>query len=186
MEREKIYALMMSALDGEELTATDSAEMDAYLLHDTDLAQEWESMQRVDTLFRLTPLVAPPANFAQRTLERLPAPSRNHVWAVSAFYIALLIGGLIPIVAGLWLLTAYGDVLQQTVVFQALNQTVGVSLQALGAILGAVGTVAANAVNDQPFVMGWIFLLLGIVVMWRNVYRYMLQPTPLPVRSVRR
>jgi anti-sigma factor RsiW len=185
MERERVYALMMSALDGEELTAADSAELDAVLLQDTELAQEWTSMQHIDTLFRQTPLVAPPANFAQRTLERLPTPSRNHVWAVSAFYLALLIGGLIPILAGLWFLTAYGDVVQQTAVFQALNQTVGVSLQAFGAVLSAVATVAANAVNDQPFVMGWIFLLLGIVVLWSNVYRYMLQPVAQPVRIFR-
>ncbi|MCO5182352.1 MAG: hypothetical protein M9965_00130 [Anaerolineae bacterium] len=184
-ERERVYALMMSALDGEELAETDSAELQASLVDFPDLAREWASMQQIDTLFRSTPLVAPPPGFAARTLERLPAPSRQHIWAVSLFYVALLIGGLLPIMAGLWFFTAYGDVVQQTAIFQALNQTIGVALQSGVAVVGAVGVVAADVVRKQPIVMGWLFLLIGIVAMWRNVYRYMTRAVaqPVPART---
>lgn len=184
-ERERVFALMMSALDGEELAADDSAELQACLLESHDLAREWAAMQHIDTLFRSTPLVAPPPGFAARTLERLPAPSRQHIWAVSLFYIALLVGGLLPIMMGLWFFTAYGDVMQQTAIFQALNQTIGVALQSGVAVVGALGIVAADVVREQPVVMGWLFLLVGIVAMWRNVYRYMLRAVaqPVPIRT---
>ena len=115
-----------------------------------------------------------PPGFAARTLERLPAPSRQHIWAVSLFYVALLIGGLLPIAGRFVVFTAYGDVVQQTAIFQALNQTIGVALQSGVAVVGAVGVVAADVVREaKPIVMGWLFLLIGIVATWRNVYRYM-------------
>jgi hypothetical protein len=175
-EHERIYSLMMSVLDEEVLTAAESAEMDALLLQNPDLAHEWEAMRAVDRLFRQSAVIIPPLGFAERTMERLPAFSRQRIWAVTAFYLALLVGGLIPILAGLWLFTAYGDVISQVALFQAFNQTVGVAVQSGIAVIGAIGVITADTLLEQPFLMGWVCLLIGIVAMWRNVYNYMLRP----------
>lgn len=175
-ERDHIYSLMMSALDGEALSETDSAELETCLLQDAQLNREWLAMQRIDALLRHAPLVQPPLDFAHRTLSRLPENARQRRWVIAMFYGILLLGGLLPVLAGVWLFAVYGDALQQLALVQAFNQTIGVGLQAVTAVVGALGAVAANAVREQPFVMAWVCVLLGIVLMWRNVYRYMMQP----------
>ncbi len=100
MEEERMLVLMMEALDG-ELSGADSAEFGAHLQGNPDLAQEWRAMLAVDTLFRLTPSLAPPANLAARTLARLPNTAHRR-WLTGGLFVTLFLLGLAPVVAFFW------------------------------------------------------------------------------------
>lgn len=176
VDEERIFTLMMDALD-DELDEQGSAELVAYLAEHPDLAQEWEAMQWVDNLLVTTPPVAAPDALVAHTLARLPAPRLRRLFLFLGFD-ALLLVGLLPIVAGLALVRV------------DLGAVIGTSLQELW-VFGRVFTTAITAtlrsvLATQPQVWAYLAVMLGILVAWRIVYYQMsatLQPIPLPPRS---
>lgn len=175
MEEERMMTLMLEALDG-ELTEAESAELGAYLQQDPALAQEWRAMLAVDTLFRLTPSLAPSHSLVNRTLARLPDPSANR-WVVGTLFVTLLLLGLMPVIVFLWLSAQVGGSSLLELSTNSASQLV-VLVQAL---LRAALSVLADVVRAQPAVWGWLAVMLGIILSWRTLYRQLTGEAMQPV-----
>ncbi|HEX6384541.1 MAG TPA: zf-HC2 domain-containing protein, partial [Anaerolineae bacterium] len=100
MEHDEIYTMMMDALDG-ELSASNRIELESHLRACPPCAREWQALLAIDMLFRQTPALRPAADFAQRTLARLPN-RRYRIWAIMAVYVLLLLSGMLPLFLGVW------------------------------------------------------------------------------------
>jgi anti-sigma factor RsiW len=175
MESEDVYTLMMDALDG-ELSEAGRAELESHLRARPDLAQEWAAMQAVDTLLQRAPLVVPPATFVARTVARLPN-RRRRLWTSAIVYLMLLGSGLIPLAAIIWIALAFMPGLDAPVLAQSLWQAGGELVRlaqvVVTALLGGIGQLVA----EQPALVGWLLLMMGIVALWGGVYnRLVLQP----------
>lgn len=168
MEHEEIIDLMMDALDG-ELSAAGEAELVAHLRARPDLAAEFERMQAVDWLLRETPAVAPPAGFVQRTVRRLPAASRRHLWMGVFVYALFLVAGLIPLVGIGWAAVQLVPALTQPAMWAGLWQAVLAVLNAGGVILRALVAGAGELVAEQPQIIGWLLLMVLVVTVWGGV-----------------
>lgn len=166
---EDVYLLMMEALDGE--LNEEQAEDLARYLQDPDYAQEWEALQAMDSMFTASPLLAPPPDFAQRTLAALPN-RRLRVWVTSVVYLLLFISGLLPLVLGgltflVFQTNATGGFLS------VLTQLTGVA----GTVLSALWLGLSELVTQQPMVIGWSLVMLGTIYLWGGVFRrVVLQP----------
>ena len=68
---DRIYALMMDALDG-PLSSEEQGQLDSAFLPHPELAAEWQAILMVDALLLEAPTVAPPNRFAARTIARVP------------------------------------------------------------------------------------------------------------------
>lgn len=160
-----MMTLMMEALDG-ELTEMESAELGDYLQRDPAVAQEWRAMLAVDTLFRLTPSLTPPHSLVNRTLARLPDTGANR-WVVGALFVMLLLLGLTPLVIFFWFSAQTGSSSLPELSTGSANQLV----MLLQTLLRAALSVLADVVREQPVVLGWLTVMLGIVLSWRTLYR---------------
>src|SRR5512132_2316679 len=69
---EPMIELMMRALD-RELGDTERARLDAHLKECASCAREWQSLSLVHQRLAVTPLLAPPGDFAARFRVRLAA-----------------------------------------------------------------------------------------------------------------
>lgn len=171
MEHNEIYLLMMEALDG-ELGEPERREMAAHLHHCTRCAREWQAIQAIHTLFQQTPALSPAAGFTQRTLARLPN-RRYRLWAISAIYGLLLVSGLAPLLVVAWLISLLAPVLAQPAFVRSLVQAAGQVARIIQAILGAfwqgLGSLG-ELVGQQPAVLGWLLVMLGLVFLWSGVY----------------
>lgn len=169
MEHEDVYLMMMEALDG-ELAAGQQAELENHLLMCLACRREWQALVAIDRLFRQTPALAPAADFAQRTLARLPN-RRYRVWLISVIYVVLLLSGTLPVLGGLWVISRWGPVMSQRSLLGSLWASVNHMLQVAGTVLGALlGSVGEFAIQ-QPMVVGWLIVMIGIVILWSGVYR---------------
>jgi hypothetical protein len=164
MEEERIYQLMIKALDGES-DAAESAELQTRLDESPALAHEYAMMARIDTLLRTTPAVAPPRNLVARTLAQLPQAQHN-LWFIGVFYMVLLFSGLLPIGLGVWAYFQFGDLAVLDTFLQTGSSVWGVTQTLAGALITSIG----NLIADQPLIFGWLTILLGIVLTWRSVY----------------
>lgn len=175
MEQEELYALMMEALDG-ELSETGLAELESHLRARPRLAREWEAMRAVDALFRSSPVLQPAVNFRQQTLARLPG-SRQRLYAGVIIYLMILVSGLIPLAAAVWVAVQLLPALTQPALLRSLWQGgiefVGLVQLMFSAFFGGVG----EFVREQPDIFAWGFLLVAIIALWVVVYsRLVLQP----------
>ena len=175
MEQEELYALMMEALDG-ELSETGLAELESHLRARPRLAREWEAMRAVDALFRSSPVLQPAVNFRQQTLARLPG-SRQRLYAGVIIYLMILVSGLIPLAAAVWVAVQLLPALTQPALLRSLWQGgiefVGLVQLMVSAFFGGVG----EFVREQPDIFAWGFLLVAIIALWVVVYsRLVLQP----------
>jgi anti-sigma factor RsiW len=168
-EEEVVYALMMDALDG-ELSASRWDELQAHLRTHPHLAQEWQAWQAVDQLLHATPALAPAADFTERTLARLPNLAQRRA-VLGTLYTMLLILGALPVIGLAWisflllpLLTATGP-LGGVVTFAASLLTV-----AQVVVKAAVGSTI-DFVAQYPYVLGWLFVMAGLVFLWNGVYQ---------------
>lgn len=168
MEHEEIVDLMMDALDG-ELSAAGEAELVAHLRARPDLAVEFERMQAVDRLLRETPAVVPPAGFVQRTVRRLPAASRRHLWMGVFVYALFLAAGIIPLVGLAVAVVQLVPALAQPAMWAGLWQAVLGVLNAAGVILRALVSGAGELVAEQPQIIGWLLLMVLVVTVWGGV-----------------
>lgn len=166
---ERIYALMMDALDG-ELTPVEHEELQAHLIAHPSYMAEWQAMQAIDTLFRQTPALTPTADFAQRTLARLPN-RQTRVWLIGAIYGLLLVSGVLPLLLGLWVYNQLGDVLAEPAFLNSVWLALGNGLQILSAVLEAMLKGAGELILQQPAVLGWLLVMGGLVFLWGGLYR---------------
>lgn len=166
---------MMDALEG-VLEPAESAELQTYLSQNPDLAGEWEAMQSIDEMLRIAPPVTVPVNFVNSTVNRLPSARRRRLF-MAAFYLALLLGGLVPFALGFLLSTQVGDASlggQSIAEATQLLRVIGTGL------LSALRTVASS----QPIFFGWFALMLSIILTWAAVFRQysgQVQPVLVPV-----
>ena len=172
MEHEEFYMLMMDALDG-ELLADEQRLLESHLRACPDCMREWQAMSAIDALFRRSPMLSPAADFTQRTLARLPN-RRLRLWLMGVVYVALLMAGLLPVllVVGTAVLLA-SSVGEPAALSSGLAWLVeGVQLG--GVVVGAVFTAVFRQVVEQPSIIGWLLVMVGIVFLWSGVYRQML------------
>lgn len=172
-EREEIiYTLMMEALDG-ELSASGWTELESHLRVRPDLAREWYAMRAIDRLFRSTPALVPAADFAQRTLARLPN-RRFRLRMATVFYVLLMISGLIPVLIIGLLTIQFAPALFEPALVSGLVKVGSQIASIAGVVFTALWAGLADLVRQQQLaVAGWLLLMVGLVVLWSGVYRHM-------------
>lgn len=171
---DRIYALMMDALDG-DISVADQAELDAHLEARPSYMVEWQAMKAVDSLLQQSPTAMPSANFSQRTMARLPN-RQVRVWVISAVYMSLLISGALPLLLGVWIFSQLGDVLVQPAFVQISLQVLSEWYQVAVTVTKAMITAGGQFVVQQPIVLGWFLVLGGIASLWGGLYRQLLMP----------
>ncbi len=169
---ERIYMLMMDALDG-EIEAAQLAELENHLQAYPSLMQEWQAMQAIDTLFRQSPVLEPAADFAQRTLAKLPN-HRLRLRVMGVIYTLLLLSGALPILLGLWVVNRLGSVLSEPALLGGFWQVLYDASQVVGALVRALVTGVGEFVGQQPAVLGLLLVMAGVVFVWSGVYRQLL------------
>jgi len=176
MEHENIYTLMMNALDG-ELADSGTNDLEAHLRACPSCMREWQAVLAIDTLFRQTPSLAPAADFAQRTLARLPN-RRYRVWTISIMYVALLLGGALPMLVGFLIYSQLGTAVTEPAVWQTIWQAVSQVFQVAGTVLRALASGAGEFAVQQPAMVGWLLVMVGLISLWSGLFRHMVvQPT---------
>lgn len=168
--------LMMEALDG-ELSAAGQDELQSHLRVRPELAQEWQALQAIDTLFKATPALSPAADFTQRTLARLPNRAAR-LWFVGVVYAVLLVSGAIPVGALVWLLILFGPDVFQPALLGSVAQSLGALFGVLGVVANALITGLGDLLGQQPAILGGVLVMAGLVSLWSGVYRQLVaQPT---------
>lgn len=161
--------MMMDALDG-ELSASSRIELESHLRACPPCAREWQALLAIDMLFRQTPALRPAADFAQRTLARLPN-RRYRIWAIMAVYVLLLLSGMLPLFLGVWAVSRFGPVVTEPTVVRNLLESLDKGLQVAGTVLRALLSAVGEFVVQQPSVLGWLLVMAGLVFLWSGVYR---------------
>ncbi len=183
MEHENIYMLMMDALDG-ELAENGKHDLEVHLRACPSCMHEWQAVLAIDTLFRQTPALAPAAGFAQRTLARLPN-RRYRVWTISIMYVALLLGGALPMLAGIWIYSQLDTALTEPALWQTIWQAISQVFQVAGTVLRALVSGAGEFVIQQPAVVGWLLVMVGLISLWSGLFRQLIvQPAMINPRQV--
>ncbi len=180
MEHETYYLLMMGALDN-ELDAAQAERLQTHLLLCPPCQREWHALTAIDRLLREAPMLMPAADFAQRTLARLP-DRRYRAWLLVGMYLVLLLSGVLPLLAGVWLVTQYGVLVQEPGVLGALLRALAHTAEVVGTVVGALLTGAGRFVLENPPVLGWLFVMVGLVALWSGVYRQLLGGQLRPAR----
>ena len=182
LEHENVFALMMDTLDG-EISTTNRTTLEVHLHACPECRREWQALLAIDTLFRQTPAMSPAADFAQRTLARLPN-RRVRRAAISGIYGALLLSGIIPLVLVSWLIVRFGPILTQPALVESVTNSLNSTTQVGRTIFFALLNSAGEVVIQQPTIIGWLLVMIGIVFVWGGVYQRLLgQPQPLLTRT---
>lgn len=168
MDQEQLYALMMEALDG-ELSEAEVVRLESHLRARPRLAREWEAMRAVDALFRSSPMLQPAVNFRQQTLARLPR-SRQRLYAGVIIYLMVLASGLIPLAAIGWIAIQFLPVLGQPAFWRSLWQGAVQFVSLLQIMVAALFNGAGEFLREQPLMLAWLVVLVGIVALWAGVY----------------
>ncbi len=172
MEHEEYYLMMMDALDG-ELAEEQHTQLESHLRACPPCQREWQALLTIDQLFREAPILAPAADFAQRTLARLPH-RRYRVWLISAIYMVLLFSGAIPLLIGALAVRRYSVVIDEPGVLRSLLQSLTHTLDVVGTVATALLTAAGQFILENPAILGWFFVMVGIVALWSGIYRQLL------------
>jgi anti-sigma factor RsiW len=174
MEHENAYTLMMDALDG-KLAEDHRNDLEAHLRACPPCMREWQAVLAIDALFRQTPALSPAAGFTQRTLARLPS-RKYRIWTISAVYMMLLLAGTLPLLIGFWAVNRLGPVLSEPALVRGVLQSMEKVLQVSGTVLSALLSGAGELVQQQPAIIGWLLVMVGVVFLWGGVYRQILSP----------
>lgn len=172
MEHENTYTLMMDALDG-ALKDDNKLLLEAHLQTCPDCLREWHALLAIETLLQQAPMLSPAAGFAQRTLARVPN-RRVRIWSLSALYFVLLISGILPILIGAWVYNRFGATLAQSSFWQGVLQPVANAFQVVGTVLSALLSSAGEFILQQPMVIGWMMIMVGVVAVWGGLFRQLL------------
>ena len=184
MEHEEIQNLMMETLDG-DIDEVGRMQMDEHLQNCPTCLQEWHSVEAIHQLFLDTPALSPTAQFAERTLSRLPV-TPYRIWLVSGVYGLLLISGLVPLIAIIWLSAEFVPAFNQPALIRTVLQAGGHVAGVLQAIMAAAWQGIGNIcqiLGQQPNIIGWLLVMLGIVVIWGGVYNQLTNPRRVTVVS---
>ena len=177
MEHEEIYTLMMEVLD-DDIEDSGRRELDGHLRDCEPCQKDWQAIQAIHQLFLDTPVLSPAAGFAERTLRQIPV-SPYRIWLVSGVYGLLLLSGLIPLIAMIWLSAEFGPALNQPafvrILLQAGTQVWGLGQVVVGAAWQALGTTG-ELLGQQPNILGWLLVMAGIVFIWGGVFSQMTSP----------
>lgn len=171
---DRIYALMMDALDG-ELSTEERSELEDYLEARPSYKAEWQAMQAVDRLLHQSPAMAPSSHFAQMTLEHLPN-RQVRIWVISLVYVSLLVSGVLPLLLGIVVFSQLGDAIVEPAFIQTVGQMVAEAYQVATAVSRAVISAAGQLIVEQPVVLGWLLVLGGVASLWGGLYRQLLTP----------
>jgi len=170
IEHESAYALMMDALDG-DLSAPET--LNAHLQHCTPCAREWHTLQAVDQLLRRAPMITPAADFAQRTIAQLPN-QRHRLWSLSALYVFLLIGGLIPLILIGFLAIRFAPLVMEPSMARLLWQPLVIIWGLATTVSNALLIATAGFVRQQPGLWGIALIMAGTIALSGEAYqRYM-------------
>lgn len=172
MEHEDTYLMMMDALDG-ELANEQQVELDAHLRACPPCRQEWQAVLAIHMLLQQTPALAPAADFAQRTMARLPN-RRARLVATAVIYSLLLMGGILPLALGFWLVVTVSPIFQDPGILGSLWAMVQQGLSLIGTVLSALLSGFGELAVQQPAVIGWLLVILGIVSVWGGVSRQLI------------
>jgi anti-sigma factor RsiW len=172
MEHEESYLLMMAALD-EELDPEGQSELEAHLQVCTPCRAEWQTLQAVHTLLLQAPLLSPAVGFAQRTVARLPN-QRARIWTMATIYGLLLLVGLLPILMIALLGLVLVPVLSEPTILSSIGQSIGHVLQVLGTVAAALLAGFGELIAQQPAIMGWVLVMLGVIALWGGVSRQLI------------
>lgn len=182
MEHERYHLLMMDALDG-ELAAGQHTELESHLRACPECRQEWHAILAIDTLFRQTPMLSPAADFAHRTVARLPN-RRARLWAISVIYVLLLLSGILPILLVVWAANTVVPMLSEPSFVAGAQQMLAEAVRLVGVVAGALFKGLGELVVQQPAILGWLLVLAGIVFVWNGVYQQLVsQPTAVSMRG---
>jgi len=169
MEHEHIYTLMMDALDG-ELADSRKGDLEAHLRACPPCQREWQALLAIDMLFRQTPSLAPAVGFAQRTLARLPN-RRYRVWMIGIMYGALLLGGALPMLIGFWIYSKAGTAVTEPALWRTVWQAISQTAQVAGTVLSALLNGSGEFVTQQPAIVGWLLVMIGVISLWSGMLR---------------
>ncbi len=171
MEHEEIFTLMMAALDG-ELEVGRREELGDHLDGCASCRREWQAILAIHQLFMTTPALSPAANFAQRTLARLP-DTRYRLRMMGVIYVTLLLGGFLPPSLVAWIIWQFGPALNRPALVRGLVQA-GKHLSEFGeAVFSACWQGLSDLgqlVGQQPAIVGLLLVMLGAVLLWGGVY----------------
>ncbi len=167
-EHDSIYILMMDALDG-DLSAANKDELQTHLQQCVPCAREWNSLQAVEQLLRRAPIITPAADFAQRTIARLPN-QRHRIWSLSALYISLLIGGTFPLLLLTLLAFRFAPILMKPALTSALLQPFITIWGLMGTISNALLIAADGFVRQQPIFWGIVLIAAGTLALSGDMY----------------
>jgi hypothetical protein len=169
-DHEENYTIwMMDALDG-ELTDHNQVALEAHLRACPSCMREWQALMAVEMLLRQAPMLRPAADFAQRTLARLP-DRRYRLWIIGAIYGLVLLSGLLPLLLGIWVVERLAPILSQPNLLQTVFASLGRMVGVFGTVLEAFLTGAGRFVIDQPALVGWLLVMAGLIVVWGTVYQ---------------
>lgn len=178
MEHEDILTLMMDALDG-ELADDGRQRLAVHLRACPECREEWQALVAIDTLFRQTPALSPAVGFTERTLARLPN-RRVRLWAISSIYVLVLLSGLIPLLFGLWAVSRLQAIFSQPAVVESITESLQTTWQVAATLMSALLSSVGEIVVQQPTVLGWLLVMIGVVAIWGGVYRQLVaQPDEL-------
>jgi anti-sigma factor RsiW len=169
-EHESAYALMMDALDGDLST---QGALNAHLQQCVPCAREWHTLQAVDQLLRHAPIITPATDFAQRTIARLPN-QRHRLWSLSALYVFLLIGGIIPLILIGFLAIRFAPLVMEPSMARVLWEPL-VTIWGLAATVSNALLIAATGfIRQQPALWGIVLIMAGTIALSGEAYqRYM-------------
>jgi len=173
MEHEDYYLLMMDALDG-ELLADEQNVLESHLRACPSCLAEWQAISAIDALFKRSPMLSPAAGFTQRTLARLPN-RRVRLWAMGVVYVTLLLSGLLPLLLILGTAVLVAPMFGEPAVLSGGWQILVKGALLGSAVLSALIDGASRLVVEQPAIIGWMLVMMGIVFLWSGVYRQLLK-----------
>lgn len=166
---DELYMRMMEALDG-ELAEAELTKLEADLRVRPELALEWQAIQAIDHLFRSTPALRPAADFAQRTIARLPN-RRARLWVSLALYLLFMASGLIPLILLAWFAWTVAPALLQPALLRGVLQALSAFVDVAGVAFTALLSGAAQFAQQQPAVLGGLLMMVGVVSLWIGVYK---------------
>ncbi len=176
MEHEDVFSLMMDVLDG-ELLDNSRQDLEVHLRACPECNREWQALLAIDRLFRHTPALSPAAGFAQRTVARLPN-RKARLWAMSTIYGLVLLSGLVPVLLGVLIVGRLLPILSQPALVQSVLQSIQMTTQVVETILFALLNSTGEVILQQPTLIGWLLVMMGVVFLWGGVYRQLSSITP--------
>lgn len=179
---ERYYLMMMDALDG-ELATVEHTELEAHLRACPDCAREWRALMAIEMLFRQSPILMPMADFAERTLARLPNRRARRV-ALGTLYTVLLLSGIFPLLLGVFLIARYAPILSQPQLLGGVwSSLIGLG-RSVTTVIDALLAGAGHFMIEQPALIGGFIILAGFVFLWGGVFqRLLLQPAEAASRN---